>query len=267
MQQGIIYKLVMGCWMLSMFAFASMAVAAERSNPWALSQAPMAENWHQTDGQLDRKQLSPSPASQSKVWRFVTPEILDSLKHQQIQMQLMPGQIVLEQNRIEPAGSCPVLPKKPSIFQPQFVPGSGQMPRSSYFSGQEMIPSQMPSMVPSDLHYGMNNTNPVFDSSAVSPWDKGGGVLYRGESFPNSFSGPVPSVLDGKFPGMSQQTYPWVPNEALGGLLPISAPSSVEGYQGETPTVTGNNSSGNIEKGKVDNVFNPFTFLPDDGLR
>ncbi|PCJ87144.1 MAG: hypothetical protein COA54_06460 [Thiotrichaceae bacterium] len=254
-------------------SFASIAVAVESSNPWALPQASMAEDWQQTDRQHNRKQSSPSNASQSKSWRFVTPEMLDSLKRQQTQMQLMPGQMMPEQHRVEPSGSCPVQSKDVSTLQPQLVPGFGPMLQSSYFSGQSAILPQMPAVAPSDMHYGMNNTNPMFDSPAVSPWGKGADVLYRGESFPNAFSGSAPSALGGKFPGMSQRAYPWVlneglPNEALGGLLPIPVPSSVEdSYQRETPVVTENKKPGNFEKGKVDKVFNPYAFLPGDSLR
>ena len=271
MQQKIIYKSIIGCWMLSLFASVSTAVAVEYSNPWALPQAPMDKDWRQTDERHDKKQSSPSPAKQSKVWRFVTPEILDSLKQQQMQMQLMPGQIVPEQHRVEPSGSCPVVPKKPTLL-PQFVPRSGLMPQSSYFSGQPTMPSrlpaQMPSVAPSDMHFGMNNTNPMFDSPAVSPWGRGADVLYRGESFPNTFPGSVPSALEGDFPGDSQRDYPWVPNEALGGLLPIPvSPSVADSYQREMPEIRGSKSPRINEKGKVDNVFNPFTFLPGDSLR
>jgi len=260
MQQGVVYKSVFGCWMLSFFASMSTVEAVEYSNPWVLPQAPMVE-----DSRLDKKQPSPSPspASQPKVWRFVTPEILDSLKQQQIQMQLMPGQIVPEQHRVQPSGSCPVVPNEQSVLQPQFVPGSGLMPQSSYYRGQSMMPSQMPSMAPSNMPYGMNNSNPVYDSPAVSPWGQGADVLYRGESFPTSFPGSVPSALGGKYPGMTQQAYPLVPSEALGGLLPIPVSPTVEdSYQHENLLETEN-----MGKGKLENVFNPFTFLPGDSPR
>ena len=271
MQQGIIYKSVIGCWMLSFFASMPTAVAVEYSNPWVLPQAPMTEDWQQSDGQIETKQQPPqAPASQPKVWRFVTPEILDSLKQQQTQMQLMPGQIVPGQRRrVEPSGSCPVPPNEQPALQPQFVvPGSGLMPQSSYYRGQSMMPAYAPSVAPSGMPYGMNNPNPVYDSPAVSPWGQGADVLYRGESVPNSFPGSVPSDLDGRFPGMTQGAYPWVPNEAMGGLLPIPVPSSIEdSYQREIPRVTDITNPGNIEKGKVENVFNPFTFLPGETPR
>jgi len=269
MPQGIIYKSVIGCWMLSLLASASAVVAAEGSNPWLLPQAPMSDDWQQTGGQRDSKQQPSSPASQAKVWRFVTPEILDSIKHQQMQMQMMPGQIVPRQRRVEPSGSCPVIPEEKPVFQPQFVPGTGLMPQSSYYSGQPVysrqavMPSQMPAVAPSAMHQGMNNTNPMYDTPAVSPWGQGADVLYRGESFPNSIPGSVPSVLEGKFPGVSQQAYPWVPSEAMGGLLPIPvSPTIQDSYEPEDQHVIEQSADKKVEKSNVEDVFNPFTFLP-----
>ena len=267
MPQGIIYKSVVGCWMLSLFASMSTAVAAEGSNPWALPQAPVSDDLQQPDEQLDRKQPSLPPASQPKVWRFVTPEILDSIKHQQMQMQMMPGQIVPGQRRIEPSGSCPVLPEAKPALQPPFVPGLGLMPQSSYYSGQPTMPLQMPAVSPSAMPQGMNNTNPAYDSPAVSPWGQGADVLYRGESLPNSLPGAVPSTLEGQFPGMSQQAFPWVPNEAFGGLLPIPvSPTIRDSYKREGQPGFDESADKKVEKSNVENVFNPYTFLPQEDL-
>ena len=122
-------------------------------------------------------------------------------------------------------------------------------------------------MTPSAMPQGLNNTNPAYDSPAVSPWGQGADVLYRGESLPNSLPGSVPSSLGGQFPGMSQQAYPWVPNEALGGLLPIPvSPTIRDSYKREDQHVAEEPANKKVEKSNVENIFNPFTFLPKEKL-
>ena len=80
--------------------------------------------------------------------------------------------------------------------------------------------------------YGSGNVNPLYDAPAVSPWGDGADVLYRGESFP------------------------LVPSEALGGFPPMHVPSTgMRNFK----------NSDSEESGATyqNNVFNPFTFLPD----
>jgi hypothetical protein len=250
MQQWAIYKIVIGCWMLSLATSFSVVSAAERSNPWALPQAATE--------QLDGEQSQKTPSTVHSSWRFVTPETLDSLKQQQIQMQLMPRRIVPVKGNAKSANSCSVQPEQTSRPN-QWPPAFGVAPRSSNMGGQTAMPSGMP--------YGMNMNNPMFDSPAVSPWGNGADVLYRGESFPKSFPGSLPTNWGGEFPGMSSGSVPWVPNEALGGLLPIP-PSQIENdYQREYPGERDDSGDKTVEKSKIDKVFNPFTFLPGDSLR
>lgn len=77
--------------------------------------------------------------------------------------------------------------------------------------------------------YGMGSVNPAYDVPAVSPWGETPDVLHGGEQFP------------------------WMPNEAIGGVPPIYVPPFV-----------GNNRPDNVDgsTGRMGNeVFNPFTFL------
>lgn len=128
---------------------------------------------------------------QSQGFGFVTPEIIESLKRQQTQHQLMPEN---QQNQ--------------RYMQ--------QQPSQGYYGYQP---------------YGMGYSNPMYNAPAVSPWGSGPGLLYRGQSFP------------------------LVPNEAIGGIPPIHVPSiGEESYLGDT---------NDAEKQKEFNVFNPFTFLQD----
>jgi hypothetical protein len=101
-----------------------------------------------------------------------------------------------------------------------------QMPNGSGLNGQGAYNS------PS---YGAGSTNPLYDTPAVSPWGDGADVLYRGESFPN------------------------VPNEALGGFPPMHVPS----FGMNTYKNTGPGEPLEVDE---NNVFNPFTFLPGKGF-
>jgi hypothetical protein len=77
--------------------------------------------------------------------------------------------------------------------------------------------------------YGMGSVNPGYDVPAVSPWGDTPDVLHGGEKFP------------------------WMPNEAIGGVPPIYVPPSVGGN-------SANNGNGSTSKMKSE-VFNPYTFL------
>jgi hypothetical protein len=84
--------------------------------------------------------------------------------------------------------------------------------------------------------FGPGSSNPLYEAPAVSPWGSGADVLYRGES------------------------YPLVPNEAIGGFAPM--PTSAFGMNNRE-----NNNSVEPPLTDENNVFNPFTFLPNSGLR
>lgn len=174
-------------------------------NPWQLPQEtvrvpgferlPKYQNQpYQSDQQAGQYQNN-----QNQMGRFVTPEILESLKRQQMQTQQMPG------NKQQ--------------YQRQAIP---YQPVMDGYGGSS---------------YGMNNFSPLYDEPAVSPWGNGSDVLYRGESFPGSAPG----------------AFPWVPNEAMGGLPPMHVPAFGE--------------SDNVDVQNPDNVFNPFNFMPNRGIK
>lgn len=183
----------------------SLQLVAGQSNPWLLPEKqepapnyrplPKYQSQQYQGDENKRQQYQGTEINKyGQGYRFVTPEILESLKQQQIQNQLMPGD---RQNQ-------------------KYIP-------RQYNQGNYGYPSN-----------SMRYSDPVYSSPVVSPWGSGPEVLYRGESFP------------------------WVPNEAIGGIPPIHVPSIGEdSYLGK---------SNNAEKQKEINIFNPFTFIQDGNL-
>ena len=96
---------------------------------------------------------------------------------------------------------------------------------------------------------GMGTANPLYDVPAVSPWGSGSDVIYRG----GSFTGALPD------------SSPWVPNEAVGGLLPMPvSPFAGNASKDELNSInSGNAEIDNIERRRDNNVFNPYTFIPN----
>ena len=185
----------------------STRLVAEQSNPWLIPQAPAQApaqtygnqpayqalpKYYSQDVQQHQQQPQPRQHSrqQNKIWRnpgdrFVTPEILESLKQQQKQNQLMPEYQQPVNNWRQPRSQ-------------QFM----QMPPASGPSGQGAY--DYPSYGAGSYgtgSYGASSANPLFDAPAVSPWGDGADVLYRGESLP------------------------MVPSEAMGGFPPMHVPS------------------------------------------
>jgi len=204
----------------------SLRVIGEQSNPWVLPQAHnsatgfqhMPKSWGQ---QNQGRQIE----QHDRGFRFVTPEILASLKQQQIQTQL------LTENKPRP-----LMPRQstqhyghPSGFQ-QTPKSWGQQyqdrkieqhDRGFRFVTPEILASLKQQQIQSQLmtenkprplmprqsiqNYaspssGMGFTNPLYDTPAVSPWSSGSDILYGGESSP------------------------FVPEEAIAGLSPFHNP-------------------------------------------
>jgi len=184
----------------------SLQLAGGQSNPWVLPQAPENTPGFQRSP-YDRYQQYPGNQADTQYpgYRFVTPEILESLKQQQMQMQQVPGNHSNHQYRLQP--SMPL------------QPGPGQ-PVQDYYG-----------YPPGG---GMGFSNPLYDAPAVSPWGNGPDVLYQGES------------------------YPWIPDAAIGGIPPIPV----------QPWTKNNESRklGNGSKQNENNVFNPFIFGPNGNL-
>ena len=219
----------------------SPRLLAGQWNPWVLPAAPEETTGFQCpadwqSGQTQGKSMGtqgqdqPPEFQKSLSGRFVTPGILESLKQQQIQTQMTPSYGSYRQLR----------PRQPMSQQPMPQQPVTRLPGKSYYYGE---PS-----------YGMGSVNPLYDAPAVSPWGGGPDVIYRGQSFPDSFSGVMPG-----------SSSPWVPNEAVGGLPPIHVPpfAGSSNWRELNSTNTNNAEAENIEKRKDSNVFNPFTFRPN----
>jgi len=204
---------VVGC-MLSLLLASSVPVIADTGagqmsshllaqylgkspNPWAVEERTEPP----VDAQrLFRYQDSPQDNYQtySRVQRdrFVTPEILQSLKQQQSHYQLAPSMGSSRQ-------MMHVRPRQRQYIMPSYTTPS----------------------------YGMNYSAPIYDAPAVSPWANSPDMIYQGQSFP------------------------LVPNEAIGGLppMPLYGDDSIGGMYGS-----------DVQNGN--NVFNPFTFIPNNDL-
>ena len=195
------------------------AVAGNSGNPWALPQPPEKVPDFQRSPQYGNQPYYKDQTDiQYPGFRFVTPEILESLKQQQIQTQQVPGNDPYRRYR------------RPPPPQPQ---------------------QQLMSEPPMQEHYGfpptgMGFSNPLYDTPAVSPWGSGPDVMYRGESFP------------------------WVPDAAIGGIPPMNVTPFTGSDEGSNWGGNGeNNEKGNVGSGRApvrNNVFNPFTFGPNGNL-
>lgn len=204
------------------------------SNPWALPQVD-----EQSKYRLFRGQKNPSKTHQGS--RFVTPEILESLKQQQMLYQQPSANL---RNRVPPK-TFPnqnqytrPMPIQPVPTQPAYglsAPGS-----SMYAPPMYSMPSPRGYGMPLD---GMSYSNPMVDVPSVSPWGNTTDLLQRGGSFP------------------------WMPDAAVDGLPPIHvqpfADSQDSGadwgdYEGDGR----NEAVTPFPK----NVFNPFSFGPNGNL-
>lgn len=162
------------------------AVAGNSGNPWALPPAPETPALFQAPGfqhapQYGHQQYQDDQTNiQYPGYRFVTPEILNSLKQQQMQTQQVPGNFPYRQYR------------------------------------RQSTPQQLMSEPPVQGYYGLSPaptgfTNPLYDTPAVSPWGSGPDVIYRGESFPW-----VPDAAIGGIPPMNVS--PFINNNGQGAV-------------------------------------------------
>ena len=235
----------------------SQRVTGERSNPWAFPQSPnsatgfqrIPKSWGQQNQQNQARQIE----KYNRGFRFVTPEILKSLKQQQRQTQLMTEnkqRPLMSRQPIQNYGYPSGFQQTPGAWRPQnkdsqiekhnrgprFVtPEILQSLKQQQIQTQLMTKNKQPPLMPRQQiqHYGspsfgMGFTNPLYDTPAVSPWNSGSDILYGGESSP------------------------FVPKEAIGGLSPIHIPPFAK-YNGVY-------ESGNTNILKETNVFNPFNF-------
>jgi len=193
--------------LLALFAFS--AAADRSSNPWALPQA-----------------VEQLPAYQQQGYRFVTPEIIESLEQQQTRAQQVPGYYQNRQYRAPQSlpSRRPQVPAPPQVMQ-QLMPQLMSEPPIQTFPLHDTYGFSSPAT---------GFTHPLTDLPSVSPWAGGPDVMYQGEQFP------------------------WLPNAAIGGIAPMNvSPFIGNGQQGEAP------SEHNQIQNKV---FNPFTFGSNGNL-
>jgi len=213
MRYRSIYKIITGGWVLSSFmVMASTALAdsnvmqsssgrsmqfvAEQTNPWLLPEKQEDRTDFKKFPNYQGQQNQSNRADERVQGnRFVTPEILESLNQQQKQNQLMPENSPHQQYKQRQSGQ-------------------------GYYG-----------YPPTGIQY----SNPMYDTPAISPWGGGADTLYRGQSFP------------------------WVPNEAIGGMSPIPLSSF-----GDNSSL---DDSANTGKQKKNNVCNPFTFIQDENFQ
>jgi hypothetical protein len=181
----------------------SLLLAGSSSNPWALPPAPeKAPNFQRSPQYGNQPYQEDQTDIQYPGFRFVTPEILESLKQQQMQTQQVQRGYPYRQ-----------------------------------YNAQQSPPQLMSE--PPQGYYGFPSpaagfANPLYDTPAVSPWGNGPDVMYRGQSFP------------------------WVPDAAIGGIPPMN----VQPFTGNSEMY----EAGPGRKQGQNNIFNPFTFGPNGNL-
>jgi len=174
----------------------SNQLAGTPGNPWALPPEPRQQPEFKSPTQ-DRYY---SPPNGSDVYtervrpeaagRYVTPEILQSLKQQQSQQQGMLGIV-------------------PELMPPRRVPYTNYNRRlPQQYNNSQLLPGYSGGVqnfgMPSQS--GMGSSNPLFDVPSVSPWSNAPDVLYRGEDMP------------------------WLPDAALDGMPPIPISPYMDNY-------------------------------------
>ncbi len=207
----------------------SFQLIDSRSNPWALPQVDEQSKFQLFRGQQGRPQ-------QHQGSRFVTPEILESLKQQQMMYQRLPG------DRLINRGSYGMAPQQRRPVQDlpvQNLPAQ-TLPAPPVY-GLSVPGATGPSIYAPPM-YNMPNqggySNPMIDVPSVSPWGNGSDLLQRGGSFP------------------------WMPDAAVGGLPPIH----VQPFMGNQGGTDENRRLNDRLNPLPNNVFNPFSFGPNGNL-
>jgi hypothetical protein len=232
----------------------SLRVTDEQSNPWASPHTPnSATGFQQIPKSREQQYQSRQIEKHKRGFRFVTPEILESLKQQQTQTQLMPEnkqRPLMPRQSIQNYGYPPGFQQTPKTRRPQYqdrqiekhkrgfrfvTPETLESLKQQQIQTQLMTENNQRPLIPRQpvQNYGYppsgtGFTNPLYDTPAVSPWSSGSDILHGGESSP------------------------FVPKEAIGGLSPFHIPPFADN--------NGVYESGNTNILKETNVFNPFNF-------
>lgn len=163
----------------------SMLLAVGQSNPWALPQSiDNQQGIHRATPDANKQYSDNQTNIQYPGYRFVTPEILESLKQQQMQTQQMPDSYSQQSSR------------KPQQKPPE---------QNQWQSGH--LYSDYP------LMGGSGMSNPLYDEQVTSPWNNPWnntqGGLYQGKTFPW-----LPDAAIGGIPPIPVQ--PLIENNANG---------------------------------------------------
>ncbi len=130
-----------------------------QNNPWQVPRPPENEvDFQRLPKYRSQQYQGDQSGYYSQGQRFVTPEILESLKQQQIQNQL--------------------------LYRPYWP--QRQQPMQQNNNMDYAAPS-----------YGGGYADPLYDTPAVSPWSNGADMLYRGQSMPwvpDAAIGGIPPV-------------------------------------------------------------------------
>lgn len=151
--------------------------AVSSRNPWALPAIPLSRQ-AVPSAELQAPELScgrpdvatsPSESAQRdygqiRPERFVTPQILESLKQQQTLNQMMP-----ENRYYSPYDSY----RRGGVQRSMGSFSQGGGSQSGYYQNNITGPA-----------YGAGAVNPLYEAPAVSPWGMGVDVLNQGGSFP-----------------------------------------------------------------------------------
>gem|GEM_PF-3104418 len=197
----------------------------QNGNPWALPEPVEPEYGHfperqgrygraRDDAGAHRGQAGSDDKQQYGNWptsydRFVTPELLESLKNQQSRMQQTndPGQYSGQHYRYDGYMDVRPMMRSPSRYTP--------------YTGS-----------PYTVPYGMGGYNPLFDSPMSSPWLTDPGAMFRGQSFsyvPDEAIGGIPPMRTPVFgPGR-------MPSGLSDGMMSDPLPDSAGDFIDEVP--------------------------------
>lgn len=207
MQHRMINKFTVSLVFSLLTSITVSAAAAGSANPWALPPSPeKPQNFQRPPQHAEHRYQENQTNIQYPGFRFVTPEILESLKQQQMQTQQVPGSYNYQNRQYRQPQSTP-----PQLMSGPPVPG--------YYGFQSP---------------GMGFANPLYDTPAVSPWGNGTDMLYRGGSFPG-----VPDAAIGGIPPMNVS--PFTGNNENG-----QAESAGEQYQNKVFNPFTFGSNGNL---------------------
>lgn len=264
MRNDVLYKMISGACLFGLFVTMSNAVSAEDDRYWDSPRytAPTIDHsynsetgnpWYQSDPQSYEPGIWSLPPEQSQSYEnqfenysgnqppdyepqndsrgYLRPDATSEFQQvPEHRTRQQPWQVDTSQDRyVTPEIIDKLNRQEAQHYARQHSGGYGQFvptPHSpSYDEGRARGHSAPPA-------YGVGSMNPAFDVPAVSPW------------------GGMPDVLN------SGEQFPWMPNEAVGGVPPIH----VSPYANKNDF----DERGNSATPSENKVFNPYTFLENE---